>query len=119
MNAARRLSKGKFGPRGKSLRALTDEELHDEQRTRRLARAPKQDETPAAKPGWRRVRQYFANLELDPGASAQEVERAYNRLLERYHPDKHREDPEKHRAAKELTDSLTHAYRSLRRYLAR
>ena len=62
------------------------------------------------------MKQYLANLELSPGATWPEVERAYNRLRERYHPDKHEGHPERHRTAQELTESLTNAYQALRRY---
>ena len=68
------------------------------------------------RPTLQRVKQYLANLELSPGATWPEVERAYNRLRERYHPDKHEGHPERHRTAQELTESLTNAYQALRRY---
>jgi curved DNA-binding protein CbpA len=65
------------------------------------------------------VRQYYANLELEPGASLAEVEAAYRRLMQRYHPDQHQQDPERFRAATELADSLTEAYRALTTHLSR
>jgi curved DNA-binding protein CbpA len=65
------------------------------------------------------VKQYLANLELSPGATWTDVERAYARMLERYRPEKHAADPERHRAAQELTDSLTRAYQALQRYFGR
>jgi hypothetical protein len=109
-----RLGDGKFGPSGKKLSELTDEELSDERKKRR-----RDPETEEARPGWKRIRQYLANLELGPGATWMDVDHAYARMLERYRPEKHAEDPERHRAAQELTDSLTKAYQALRRHFDR
>ena len=106
-----RLSEGKFGPSGKNLVDLSDEELREE-RARRHGML-RSDESP---PTWRRVKQYLANLELSPGATWPEVERAYARLRERYHPDKHEGNPERRQVAEELTESLSRAYRALRQY---
>jgi DnaJ-domain-containing protein 1 len=106
-----RLSEGKFGPSGKKLADLSDEELLDE-RARRRHGGPSDESAPA----WKRVRQYLANLELSPSATWPEVERAYERLRERYNPDKHEADPDRHRAATELNDSLANAYRALRQH---
>ena len=111
-----RLSDGKFGPDDKKLGELTDAELRDELRWRRQKSAPKPE---AARPPLRRVKQYLANLELSPGATWSEVQRAYDRLLDRYDPDKHGDHPERHETAVELTDSLTRAYQALRRYFER
>lgn len=106
-----RLSDGSFGPKGKKLGELTDEELRDE-------RARRRDEQPVeeARPTLQRVKQYLANLELGSGATWPEVERAYKRLRERYSPDKHEGHPERHETAVELSESLTRAYRALKTY---
>ena len=109
-----RLSDGKFGASGKKLSELTDQELLDERRRRRGDPA-----TGQGRPGWKRVKQYLANFELSPSATWTDVERAYVRMLERYRPDKHAADPERHRAAQELTESLTNAYQVLQRYFDR
>ena len=109
-----RLSDGPFGPKGKKLSELSDEELQAE-RARRRGEAKKVE----ASPSWQRVKQYLANLELSPGATWPEVERAYQRLLERYHPSKHQDHPEKRETAEQLNDSLSSAYRGLRRYFGR
>jgi DnaJ-domain-containing protein 1 len=108
-----RLSDGPFGPDGKKLADLTDDELAEE-RERRFGR-PKLGERPTLS----RVRQYLANLELDPSASWPEIQRAYEKLRERYHPDKHAAHPERHETAVELTESLNKAYEALRRYFER
>ena len=106
-----RLSDGPFGPRGKPLADLTDEELREE-RARRRGQPPPN----AAHPTLQRVRQYLANLELSSGATWPEVQRAYDRLRERYDPVKHEGHPERHETAKELSESLARAYEALRRY---
>ena len=109
-----RLSEGKFGEAGKKLANLTDEELRAE-RARRRGQQPADE----GRPTLQRVRQYLANLELSPGASWPEIERAYRRLRERYDPQKHRGHPERHETALELDESLSHAYQALRRYFRR
>ena len=60
------------------------------------------------------LRQYYANLELAPGASWHEVKSAYRRLMRRYHPDRHHSDPEKAKVANELSQKLRVAYEALR-----
>ena len=109
-----RLSDGKFGPQGKKLSELTDEELRAERARRRGQQPP--DEP---RPTLQRVKQYLANLELSPGATWPEVERAYKRLRDRYSPDKHEGHPERYETAMELNESLAKAYRALRRYFGK
>jgi DnaJ-domain-containing protein 1 len=116
-----------FGDAGVPLAALDDRELLDEVRRRRERRAggrsatsprPAAGERAAGPPASAsQVRQWYANLELSPGANAAAVETAYARLIRRYDPDRHRNDPAKHRAALELTRSLTRAYRGLAAHL--
>lgn len=106
-----RLSEAKFGSSGKKLADLSDQELLQERARRRGEEQPTE-----SRPTWKRVRQYLANLELSPGATWPEVERAHERLRKRYSPDKHAADPDRHRTAQELTDSLANAYKALRRY---
>ena len=107
-----RLSDGPFGSAKKKLAELSDAELAAERKRRRRS------EDPEERPSFQRVRQYLANLELDAGATWPEIERAYARLRERYSPDKHRDHPERHETAVELTESLTRAYQALRRYFS-
>lgn len=52
---------------------------------------------------------YYANLELAPGASFEDIRAAYRRLLRKYHPDKHDRDPEKSRIAEEISKRLNEA----------
>lgn len=52
---------------------------------------------------------YYANLELEPGASFEEIRSAYRRLLRRYHPDKHQDDVDKARSAEAIAKQLNEA----------
>ena len=116
----------------KPLKELSDAELERELRRRRRARghsggagagraegAREQEGRRGASrgtPGWK-VRQWYRDLELEPGASLAAVEEAYERLLARYDPDKHADDPEKHRAAVKLAAGLGESYYALRDHL--
>jgi curved DNA-binding protein CbpA len=57
------------------------------------------------------VRRAFAALELPLTATADDVRRAYRRLMDRYHPDRHAGDPEREAVANEVARRLTEAYR--------
>lgn len=61
---------------------------------------------------------YYANLEIAPGASREQIKAAWKRLMKQYHPDMHSEDPKKRETANELTRRLTEAYRILDKELA-
>ena len=120
-----------FGRTQKPLAKLSDVELEEELMRRRRARAAKRSDggsvedavrdsraLTAAKgeqrsPQEQQVTQYYANLELSPGATLDEVRKAYRELMKRYHPDKHLGNPERHKAATELAQSLTRAYTAL------
>lgn len=120
-----------FGRTQKPLAELSDVELEEELIRRRRARAAKRSDggsvddavgesraRAASKavprsPQEQQVTQYYANLELSPGATLDQVRKAYRELMKRYHPDKHLGDPERHKAATELAQSLTRAYTAL------
>ncbi len=61
----------------------------------------------------RDVQQAYANLELSKNAPWADVEAKYRELLARFHPDKHRADPERYRAALDVVAGLTRAYQTL------
>lgn len=56
---------------------------------------------------------WYRTLELEPGASMEEVRRSYRRLLKQYHPDRFAKDPEKYKVATEVTRNITAAYDGL------
>lgn len=58
-------------------------------------------------------RKWYRTLELEPGATKDDVRKAYRRLLRIYHPDRHANDPEKYKAATEVTRRITEAYEGL------
>lgn len=105
-----------YGTSAKPLSKLSDAELEDEVMRRRRERARKRGgklDRQEVSPQQKQEEQWYANLELEPGASLDEVKRAYRELMRRYHPDKHLGDPDRHKAATELAQSLTEAHRAL------
>lgn len=62
-------------------------------------------------------KRWYKTLEVEPGADLKTVRRAYRKALLQYHPDKFATDPEKQKAATEVTRRLTEAYNGLTRYL--
>lgn len=106
---------------------LSDLELEEELARRRQARAAGTPATPPANVDAsprvqralealerdREVQQAYANLELNKNAPWADVEAKYRELLARFHPDKHRADPERYRAALDVVAGLTRAYQTL------
>ena len=56
---------------------------------------------------------WYRTLELEPGADLATVRKSYRRLLKQYHPDRFAKDPEKYKAATEVTRNITAAYDGL------
>lgn len=63
--------------------------------------------------------QYYANLELQPGADRKAVRSAWKRLMKKYHPDLHESDPDKIDTANELARKITEAYQILDKELSK
>lgn len=74
---------------------------------------------PASVSETRKVELAYAALELPPGASFETVRIAYRNLMRKYHPDHHTSSPEAQRAANELAQRLTEAYKLLQSRLER
>lgn len=55
--------------------------------------------------------EYYANLELKPGAGFEEVKTAYKRLMKLYHPDRHQGSEEQRKVAELITRRLNEAYK--------
>lgn len=118
----------RFGADQLPAEKLSDEELRSalaHYRKKRLATKVQRaaDSTPPAtghaiQLDASRARQYYANLELKEGATLDDVRRSYRRLLERYAPDRHKDDPKKLALAKQLGERLTEAYRALVTHLS-
>lgn len=63
--------------------------------------------------------QWFRTLELDPTADFATVRKSYRRLVAKYHPDRHANDPERYKAATEVSRRITEAYDGLRDHFER
>jgi DnaJ-domain-containing protein 1 len=61
----------------------------------------------------------YASLEVKPGSDFDTVRKAYRNMMRKYHPDRHTANPEKQKAANELAQKLTDAYKTLERQLRR
>jgi hypothetical protein len=124
-------------PRGRRkvrLEDLSDEELEAEIERRRLdkelqdrtARAdraspssagrerPRTNPTPS---GVDPIAKAYAALEVPNGSDFETVRKSYRALMRKYHPDRHTATPEKQKAANELAQKLTDAYKTLERRL--
>ena len=58
-----------------------------------------------------REAEYYANLELKPGADFSLIKTAYKRLMKQYHPDLHAGNEEKRKAAELITTRLNEAFK--------
>ena len=64
-----------------------------------------------------RVQKAYAMLEVPPGSDFEAVRRSYRTLMRKYHPDHHTQSPEKQRAANDVAQRLTEAYKLLEKRL--
>lgn len=62
---------------------------------------------------------YYANLEVPYGSDLETVTRAWKKLLQKYHPDLHSNDPEKQQIANRLVQGLNQAYEEVKKHLAK
>ena len=117
---------------GSDYAGLSDAELAEEIERRRQAREEVEQATsrtrrpePRTPPprrtaaGDEAIRKAYAALEVPAGSDMETVKRSYRRLMRKYHPDLHGGAPDKHRAATDLTQRLTQAYKTLEKHLRR
>ncbi len=71
------------------------------------ARPPRPGSTEAHLAEWYRV------LDLQPGADMAQIKSSYRQLMRKYHPDMHAGNPQKQKAATELSMRVTTAYNGL------
>ena len=71
------------------------------------ARPPRPGSSEAKAAEWYRV------LDLQPGADMAQIKTSYRQLMRKYHPDMHAGNPQKQKAATELSMRVTTAYNSL------
>jgi DnaJ-domain-containing protein 1 len=125
-----------YGSRHRAQRdasGMSDDELAAEIERRRQAREEVEDaihgrKRPSTPPprsapprrtaaGDDAIRKSYAALEVPPGSDFETVRRSYRRMMRKYHPDLHGGSPDKQRAATDLTQRLTEAYKTLERHL--
>lgn len=63
------------------------------------------------------VADWYKTLNLQVGADLAEVKAAYRQLMRKYHPDMHAGNPQKQKAANELSMRVTTAYNGLQAHL--
>jgi len=61
--------------------------------------------------------EWYRILDLQPGADMAQIKTSYRQLMRKYHPDMHAANPQKHKAATELSMRVTTAYNSLIEHL--
>ncbi|MEM6297294.1 MAG: J domain-containing protein [Bacteroidota bacterium] len=55
-------------------------------------------------------KEYYKTLEIKEGAGFEEIKASYRKLMKKYHPDRFPNDPDRHKAAVELTQRINVAY---------
>ena len=123
---------------GSEFPSMSDKELDEEIERRRQAREEVEQATnrnyrpeaarasrPSSAPprrtaaGDEAIRRAYAALEVPAGSDLETVKRSYRRLMRKYHPDLNAGSTEKQRAATDLSQRLTEAYKTLERHLRR
>jgi DnaJ-domain-containing protein 1 len=74
---------------------------------------------PKSSAGDAQVADWYKTLNLAPGADPAEIKSSYRQLMRRYHPDMHAANPQKQKAANELSMRVTAAYNGLQQHLAK
>jgi len=64
-----------------------------------------------------RVQKAYAVLEVPVGSDFETVRKSYRALMRKHHPDRHTQTPESQRAANEMAQRLTDAYKLLEKRL--
>jgi len=64
-----------------------------------------------------RIQKAYAALEVPQGSNFETVRKAYRTMMRKYHPDHHTQSAEKQRAANEVAQRLTEAYKLLEKTL--
>lgn len=63
------------------------------------------------------VAEWYKQLDLSPGADLSQIKSAYRQLMRKYHPDMHAGNPQRLKAATELSVRVTAAYNGLVEHL--
>jgi curved DNA-binding protein CbpA len=59
------------------------------------------------------VAEWYRQLDLSPGADLSQIKSSYRQLMRKYHPDMHAGNPQRQKAATELSMRVTAAYNGL------
>jgi DnaJ-domain-containing protein 1 len=59
------------------------------------------------------IAEWYRQLDLSPGADLSQIKTAYRQLMRKYHPDMHAGNPQRQKAATELSMRVTAAYNGL------
>jgi len=59
------------------------------------------------------VLEWYRQLDLDVGADMSQIKSSYRQMMRKYHPDMHAGNPQKQKAATELSVRVTTAYNGL------
>jgi DnaJ-domain-containing protein 1 len=102
--------------RRRRAREEVEEAVHGK---RRSAPPPRNAPPPRTAAGDSAIRKAYAALEVPPGSDFETVRKSYRRLMRKYHPDLHGGTADAQRAATDLTQRLTQAYKTLDKHLNR
>src|SRR5262245_42828635 len=105
--------------RRKRARDEVEEAVHGKRQQPPPRSAPPPRTPPRTAAGDDAIRKAYAALEVPAGSDMETVKKSYRRLMRKYHPDLHVGTPEKARAATDLTQRLTQAYKTLEKHLRR
>jgi len=114
---AREAEKSVGAKAGRQARRVADkaEEAWERAFEEARARGESQDYAgPRGRPSAREVDDWYRVLEVPAGADFDTIRRSYRRLVNKYHPDKYASDPDKYKAATEVTRKITGAYNGIK-----
>jgi DnaJ-domain-containing protein 1 len=100
-------------------REEVEEVVSGKRRPQTPPRQPPPRTPPRTAAGDDAIRKAYAALEVPAGSDFETVRKSYRRLMRKYHPDLHASTPDKSRAATDLTQRLTQAYKTLEKHLRR
>ena len=100
----------------REIRRKVEAELAREEKTGRTARPFKKKKAQKrrqSKTTKRKLAQCYANLELSPGATVDEIHKAWRKLILKYHPDRYPGDKAKMERATRITQIINESYNTL------
>jgi DnaJ-domain-containing protein 1 len=80
------------------------------ERMRKSAAEPVYEKTPPPPSYSAEEMSYYQALELQPGATFEQIKAAYKTMVKKYHPDRFPHEPDKQKTAMEITQRINIAY---------